>query len=240
MKKRILLFALTICLFTGCQKEQTLTTQLTTMPEEIVQATTDVSVKAEDDHEPTEPVTSLETTMPITSAPVEETTTVETTPPTEEVPTVTIDQVIPESEPVTTEPPTETECLPEVWEDPTEPPVETAPTEAVIPFIETTEPISVGLDCDVAMNTGNQYGVDTYGWIADLSLNESNAGFNFGSWVFAEAGQAALDAAGIGQIDFLYNSLKAAYPDMEITGIRFRVHAFECGDGLYEVRVYYA
>ena len=89
MKKRILLFALTICLFTGCQKEQTLTTQLTTMPEEIAQATTDVSVKVEDNHEPTEPVTSLETTMPITSAPVEETTTVETTPPTEDVPTET-------------------------------------------------------------------------------------------------------------------------------------------------------
>ena len=240
MKKRILLFALTICLFTGCQKEQTLTTQLTTMPEEITQATTDVSVKVEDNHEPAEPVTSLETTMPITSAPVEETTTVETTPPTEDVPTETIDQVTPESEPVTTEPPTETECLPEVWEDPTEPPDETAPTEAVIPPTEATEPTAIGLDCDVAMNTGNQYGVDTYGWIADLSLNESNAGFNFGSWIFAEAGQAALDAAGIGQIDFLYNSLKAAYPDMEITGIRFRVHAFECGDGLYEVRVYYA
>ena len=240
MKKRILLFALTICLFTGCQKEQTLTTQLTTMPEEIAQATTDVSVKVEDNHEPTEPVTSLETTMPITSAPVEKTTTVDTTPPTEDVPTETIDQVTPESEPVTTEPPTETECLPEVWEDPTEPPDETAPTEAVIPPAEATEPTAIGLDCDVAMNTGNQYGANTYGWIADLSLNETNAGFNFGSWVFAEAGQAALDAAGIGQIDFLYNSLKAAYPDMEITGIRFRVHAFECGDGLYEVRVYYA
>lgn len=240
MKKRILLFALTICLFTGCQKEQTLTTQLTTMPEEIAQATTDVSVKVEDNHEPTEPVTSLKTTMPITSAPVEETTTVETTPPTEDVPTETIDQVTPESEPVTTEPPTETECLPEVWEDPTEPPDETAPTEAVIPPAEATEPTAIGLDCDVAMNTGNQYGANTYGWIADLSLNETNAGFNFGSWVFAEAGQAALDAAGIGQIDFLYNSLKAAYPDMEITGIRFRVHAFACGDGLYEVRVYYA
>ena len=240
MKKRILLFALTICLFTGCQKEQTLTTQLTTMPEEIAQATTDVSVKVEDNHEPTEPVTSLETTMPITSAPVEKTTTVDTTPPTEDVPTETIDQVTPESEPVTTEPPTETECLPEVWEDPTEPPDETAPTEAVTPPAEATEPTAIGLDCDVAMNTGNQYGANTYGWIADLSLNEINAGFNFGSWVFAEAGQAALDAAGIGQIDFLYNSLKAAYPDMEITGIRFRVHAFECGDGLYEVRVYYA
>lgn len=240
MKKRILLFALTVCLCTGCQKEQTLTTQLTTMLEEIVQATTDVSVKAEDDHELTEPVTSLETTVSVASAPVEETTTVETTPPTEAVSVETFEQVILESEPVTTEPPTEAECLPEVWEDPTEPPDETAPTEEVVPSTDTTEPTAIGLDCDVAMNTGNQYGTATYGWIADLSLNESNAGFNFGSWVFAEAGQAALDAAGIGQIDFLYNSLKAAYPDMEITGIRFRVHAFECGDGLYEVRVYYA
>ena len=240
MKKRILLLVLTICLFTGCQKEQTLTTQLTTTPEEIIQTTTDVSVTAEDDHELTEPVTSLQTTMPITFAPVEETTTVETSPPMEEVPTVTIDQVTPESEPFTTEPPTETECLPEVWEDPTEPPDETVPAEEVVTATEETEQIIACLDCEAAMNTGNQYGANTYGWIADLSLNESNAGFNFGSWVFAEAGQAVLDAAGIGQIDFLYNSLKAAYPDMEITGIRFRVHAFECGDGLYEVRVYYA
>ena len=93
---------------------------------------------------------------------------------------------------------------------------------------------------EAAMSAGNQYGAVAYGWIADPSLNESNAGFNFGSWVFAEQGQAALNAAGFGQIDFLYNSMKAAYPDMEITGIRFRVQAFECEDGLYEVRVYYA
>ena len=121
----------------------------------------------------------------------------------------------------------------------------TSPTETTILTEGTTSPISTevtfaDIDCEAAMNMGNQYGAATYGWIVDLSLNESNAGFNFGSWVFAEDGQAALDAAGIGQIVFLYNSLKTAYPDMEITGIRFRVHAFECGDGLYEVRVYYA
>ena len=239
MIKRILLFALTVCLFTGCQKEQTLTTQLTTMPEEIIQATTDVSVKVEENHEPTEPVTSLETTMSIVSTTVE-TTAVVTTPPTEDVPTETIEQVIPESEPVSTEPPTETVFVPDEIEDPTVQTEETAPEEEVIPPTEATEPAIAGLDCEAAMNIGNQYGAATYGWIVDLSLNESNAGFNFGSWVFAEDGQAALDTAGIGQIDFLYNSLKAAYPDMEITGIRFRVHAFACGDGLYEVRVYYA
>ena len=122
----------------------------------------------------------------------------------------------------------------------------TQPWETGAPQEETavsdvpTEETVINLDCEAAMNIGNQYGTETYGWIVDLSLNESNAGFNFGSWSFAEDGQAALDAAGIGQIDFLYNSLKAAYPDMEITGIRFRVHAFACGDGLYEVRVYYA
>ena len=121
----------------------------------------------------------------------------------------------------------------------------TSPTET--PFLTegatssiSTEVTFADMDCEAAMNIGNQYGAAAYGWIVDLSLNESNAGFNFGSWVFAEDGQAALDAAGIGQIDFLYNSLKTAYPDMEITGIRFRVHAFACGDGLYEVRVYYA
>lgn len=121
----------------------------------------------------------------------------------------------------------------------------TLPTETTIHTEGSTSPISTEvtfayMDCEAAMNIGNQYGAATYGWIVDLSLNESNAGFNFGSWVFAEDGQAALDAAGIGQIDFLYKSLKTAYPDMEIIDIRFRVHAFACGDGLYEVRVYYA
>ena len=177
--------------------------------------------------------------MSIASTTVE-TTTVVTTPPTEDVPTETIEQVIPESEPFSTEPPTETVFVPEEIEDPTMRTEETAPEEEMTPPTETTEPAIAGLDCEAAMNIGNQYGAATYGWIVDLSLNESNAGFNFGSWVFAEDGQAALDTAGIGQIDFLYNSLKAAYPDMEITGIRFRVHAFVCGDGLYEVRVYYA
>ena len=185
---------------------------------------------------PTEPTTSLETAMSIASTTMEATTAA-TTPPTEDVPTETIEQVIPESEPVSTEPPTETVFVPEEIEDPTVQTEETALEEEVIPPTATIEPAIVGLDCEAAMHIGNQYGAATYGWIVDLSLNESNAGFNFGSWVFAEEGQAALDTAGIGQIDFLYNSLKTAYPDMEITGIRFRVHAFACGDGLYEVRL---
>ena len=239
MKKRILFFVLMLCMLTGCSLDPTHTIQQPSSPEEIDQVSTTVSVKIEEDHMPTELTTSLETTMSIASTTVE-TTTVVTTPPTEDVPTETIEQVIPESEPVSTEPPTETVFVPEEIEDPTVQTEETAPEEEVIPPTETTEPAIAGLDCETAMNIGNQYGTATYGWIVDLSLNESNAGFNFGSWIFAEDGQAALDAAGIGQIDFLYNSLKAAYPDMEITGIRFRVHAFACGDGLYEVRVYYA
>lgn len=239
MKKRIPLFVLMLCLLAGCSLDPTHTIQQPSMLEEIYQVSTTVSVKIEEDHVPTEPTTSLETTVPIASTTVE-TTTVVTTPPTEDVPTETIEQVIPESEPVSTEPPTETVFVPEEIEDPTVQTEETAPEEDVIPPTETTEPAIAGLDCEAAMNIGNQYGAATYDWIVDLSLNESNAGFNFGSWVFAEDGQAALDTAGIGQIDFLYNSLKAAYPDMEITGIRFRVHAFACGDGLYEVCVYYA
>lgn len=239
MKKGIPLFVLMLCLLAGCSLDPTRTIQQPSMLEEICQVSTTVSVKIEEDHMPTELTTSLETTVPIASTTVE-TTTVVTTPPTEDVPTETIEQVIPESEPVSTEPPTETVFVPEEIEDPTVQTEETAPEEDVIPPTETTEPAIAGLDCEAAMNIGNQYGAAAYGWIVDLSLNESNAGFNFGSWVFAEDGQAALDAAGIGQIDFLYNSLKTAYPDMEITGIRFRVHAFACGDGLYEVRVYYA
>ena len=121
----------------------------------------------------------------------------------------------------------------------------TTPTETTILTGGATSSISMeatfaDMDCETAMSVGNQYGTNMFGWTVDLSLNETNAGFNFGSWVFAEQGQAALEAAGIGQIDFLYNSMKAAYSDMEITGIRFRVHAFECEEGIYEVRVYYA
>ena len=239
MKKRILLFVLMLCLLAGCSLDPSHMIQQPSMPEEICQVSTTVSAAIEDDYMPTELTTFLETTMSVASTTVE-TTTVVTTPPTEAVPTETIEQVIPESEPVSTEPPTETVFVPEEIEDPTVQTEETAPEEEVIPPTETTEPAIAGLDCEAAMNIGNQYGAATYGWIVDLSLNESNAGFNFGSWVFAEEGQAALDTAGIGQIDFLYNSLKTAYPDMGITGIRFRVHAFACGDGLYEVRVYYA
>lgn len=239
MEKRILLFVLMLCLLAGCNQDPSHTIQQPSMPEEICQVSTTVSATIEDDHVPTEPTASLETTMSIASTTVE-ITTVATTPPTEDVPTENIEQVIPESEPVSTAPPTETVFVPEEIEDPTVPTEEIEFDEEVIPPTETTEPAIAGLDCEAAMNIGNQYGAATYGWIVDLSLNESNAGFNFGSWVFAEDGQVALDAAGIGQIDFLYNSLKTAYPDMEITGIRFRVHAFVCGDGLYEVRVYYA
>lgn len=239
MKKRIPLFVLMLCMLAGCSQDPTQTIQQPSMPEEICQISTTVSATIEDDHVPTEPTASLETTMSIASTTVE-ITTVATTPPTEDVPTENIEQVIPESEPVSTAPPTETVFVPEEIEDPTVQTEETAPEEEVIPPTETTEPAIAGLDCETAMNIGNQYGTATYGWIVDLSLNESNAGFNFGSWIFVEDGQSALDTAGIGQIDFLYNSLKAAYPDIEITGIRFRVHAFACGDGLYEVRVYYA
>ena len=193
MKNRILFFALMICLLTGCSLSPTHTPQQPSMPEKIDQVSTTVSATIEEDHVPTEPTTSLETTVCIASTTVEKTT-VATTPPTEDVPTETIEQVIPESEPVSTEPPTETVLVPEETEDPTVQTEETEPEEEVIPPTETTEPTIAGLDCEAAMNVGNQYGAATYSWIVDLSLNESNAGFNFGSWVFAEDGQAVLDA----------------------------------------------
>jgi hypothetical protein len=240
MTKRILLFALTICLLTGCQNEPEITTQLLATTEETVQVSTVEPVKDEANHELTEPETSQEITESVVLATVETTAVADTTPPTEEATVLTTESAAEEAIPDTTEPPIDTECLPEVWEDTTEPVDETVPIEEVTQPTETAETTVKGLDCEAVMSAGNQYGVDTYGWIADSSLNESNAGFNFGSWVFAEQGQAALEAAGIGQIDFLYNSMKAAYTDMEITGIRFRVHAFECEEGLYEVRVYYA
>ena len=125
-------------------------------------------------------------------------------------------------------------------QDTVAPTEETTSTNEEVTPTESTELIIAGLDCEAAMNAGNQYGIAVYGWVLDASLNESNAGFNFGSWVFAEEGQDQLNAAAVAQINFLYNDLKTVYPNQDITGIRFRVHAFECGDGLYEVRVYYA
>ena len=240
MKNRILFFALMICLLTGCQNEPEITPQLSATTEETVHVSTVEPAKAEADHELPEPETSQDATESVVLTTDETITAVATAPPTEEDTAQTTEQQSQDTIPDATDLPAEIEGSPEVWEDPTEPTDDTIPTEEVTQPAKTTEPVAIGLDCDVAMNTGNQYGAATYGWIVDLSLNESNAGFNFGSWVFAEDGQAALDTAGIGQIDFLYNSLKTAYPDMEITGIRFRVHAFACGDGLYEVRVYYA
>lgn len=240
MKKSILLFALTICLLTGCQNEPEITTQLSATTEETFQVSTAEPAKVEVNHKLTEPEISQEVTESVVLTTEETIAAVDTAPPTEEDTAQTTEQQSQERIPDATEPPAETEGSPEVWEDPSEPADETIPTEEVIPPAETTEPTVIGLDCEAAMSAGNQYGAVAYGWIADPSLNESNAGFNFGSWVFAEQGQAALNAAGFGQIDFLYNSMKAAYPDMEITGIRFRVQAFECEDGLYEVRVYYA
>ena len=112
-------------------------------------------------------------------------------------------------------------------------------TEAIEPSIKYDE-ISEILDCNETMELGNSYGASTYGWKVDMSLNEDNSGFHFGSWVFAYEGQDQLNLAAYTQVDFLYREMQSRYPGLDLSGIRFRVHAFACGDGLYEVRVYYA
>lgn len=229
MKKALaIILSLLVCVMSGCHAGET------------APAAAETVAQTQPTHEITEPVPSTEATVAITES---------TTQPTEAPAAYateqhTIDETVPETTvpcvTATNESHLQETIFPEAEQTDATPPETSAPIEYAKPSAETESETSAVLDCELAMNAGNQYGSDVYGWIVDSSLNESNAGFNFGSWVFAEDGQAALDAAGIGQIDFLYNSLKAAYPDMEITGIRFRVHAFACGDGLYEVRVYYA
>ena len=112
-------------------------------------------------------------------------------------------------------------------------------TEVIEPSNNYDE-ISEILDCNETMELGNSYGASTYGWKVDMSLNEDNSGFHFGSWVFAYEGQDQLNHAAYTQVDFLYREMQSRYPGLDLSGIRFRVHAFACGDGLYEVRVYYA
>ena len=157
----------------------------------------------------------------------------------------------PESEPIHTQPKeTETpattskETVPKETEPPTtEPSATEASTKLDTEVIEPSnnyDEISEILDCNETMELGNSYGASTYGWKVDMSLNEDNSGFHFGSWVFAYEGQDQLNHAAYTQVDFLYREMQSSYPGLDLSGIRFRVHAFACGDGLYEVRVYYA
>ena len=151
-----------------------------------------------------------------------------------------------QTQPKETEPPETTpkETVPKETEPPaTEPPATEASTKLDTEAIEPSnnyDEISEILDCNETMELGNSYGASTYGWKVDMSLNEDNSGFHFGSWVFAYEGQDQLNLAAYTQVDFLYREMQSRYPGLDLSGIRFRVHAFACGDGLYEVRVYYA
>lgn len=237
--KQIISCALLVCsllVLAGCQTQIPVCTPIAT-------------------EEPTQgqPMTVSTEPIPVTepakeTAP-EQTTAAPTLPP-ETKPIPTEPEVsAPQSEPtVATEPPA---TKPPVTEPPateppvTEPPVTepptTVPPETTVP---PTEPPATEedplLDCQEAMDIGNSHGVASYGWIVDPSLNEGNAGFNFGSWVFPQDGQERLNWEAIGQVDFLYREMKRLYPDLDLSGIRFRVHAFIRSGGTYEIRVYYA
>ena len=56
------------------------------------------------------------------------------------------------------------------------------------------------------MDIGNSHGVTSYGWVVDPSLNEGNAGFNFGSWVFPQDGQERLNGEAIGPTRKIINT----------------------------------
>ena len=158
------------------------------------------------------PYNETEPTVPQTTAP----------PVTEPLVTEPISTEPPATEPPTTLPAT---VPPETTSPATEPPVAEEPSQ---------------LDCQEAMDIGNTHGAASYGWTVDPSLHEGNAGFHFGSWVFLQEGQTRLNAEAIGQVNFLYREMKRLYPDLDLSALRFRVHAFKCSDDTYEVRVYYA
>ena len=226
--KQIIPCVLLICsllVMAGCQVQEPVCTPIAT--EEPAQGQlTAVS---------TEPIPVTE---PARETEQEQTTAAPTLPP-ETKPVPTEPEVsAPQSElTITTEPPA---AEPPVTEPPVTEPLVTDPTATVPP----TEPPATEedplLDCQEAMDIGNSHGVSSYGWIVDPSLNEGNAGFNFGSWVFPQDGQERLNGEAIGQVDFLYREMKRLYPDLDLSGIRFRVHAFFRSGGTYEVRVYYA
>lgn len=232
--KQIIPCVLLICsllVMAGCQVQEPVCTPIATEEPAQGQPTT----------VPTEPIPVTE---PKREVEPEQTTAAPTLPPeTKPVPTEpevsapqsepTVATELPAAEPPATEPP--------VTEPPVTEPPATVPLETTIP---PTEPPAVEedplLDCQEAMDVGNTHGAASYGWIVDPSLNEDNAGFHFGSWVFPQDGQKRLNAEAIGQVDFLYREMKRLYPDLDLSGIRFRVHAFVCADGTYEVRAYYA
>lgn len=189
------------------------------------------SGKNSDDQSQTSQTEPLKPTTPDVYGPAEtqpsETEPIHTQPKETETPATTSKETVPkETEPPTTEP-SATEASTKL------------DTEVIEPSNNYDE-ISEILDCNETMELGNSYGASTYGWKVDMSLNEDNSGFHFSSWVFAYEGQDQLNHAAYTQVDFLYREMQSRYPGLDLSGIRFRVHAFACGDGLYEVRVYYA
>ena len=242
--KQIIPCVLLICsllVMAGCQVQEPVCTpiateepaqgQPTTVPTELIPVT-EPKREVEPEQTTAAPTLPPETkpvpTEPEVSAPQSEPT-VATEPPATKPPVTEP----PATEPPATEPPV---TVPPVTEPPaTVPPDTTAPPTE--PPAAEEDPL---LDCQEAMDIGNSHGVASYGWIVDPSLNEGNAGFNFGSWVFPQDGQERLNGEAIGQVDFLYREMKRLYPDLDLSGIRFRVHAFIRSGGTYEVRVYYA
>ena len=227
--KQIIPCVLLICsllVMAGCQVQEPVCTPIATEEPAQGQPTT----------VPTEPIPVTE---PKREVEPEQTTAAPTLPP-ETKPVPTEPKVsVPQSEPtVATEPPA---TEPPATEPPVTKPPATVPPETTVPPTEpTADEEDALLDCQEAMDIGNSHGAASYGWVVDPSLNEGNAGFNFGSWVFLQDGQERLNAEAIGQVDFLYREMKRLYPDLDLSGIRFRVHAFVCAGGTYEVRVYYA
>ena len=235
--KQIIPSLLLVCILfamSGCQLQSPLCTDVSAPIVTVAPTETEETQPADIPTEPAQETQPIEeTAIPTKPEQSTESPTAPTAPTITESPT----QALPAEPQSTTPPVTE----PPATEPPATSPPATEPPETEPP--ETQPPVEdeiKTLDCQVAMDIGNSHGASTYGWVVDPSLNEGNAGFHFGSWVMLSDGQERLNTEAIGQVDFLYREMKKTYPDLELTGIRFCVHAFLRQDGVYIVRVYYA
>lgn len=146
----------------------------------------------------------------------------------------------PATEPLATEPPT---VPPEPATPEPKPPSPTPPTAPAPQEPEPQPTAPQTLDCQAAMDYGNNYAVSRYGplgWTVDDSLNASNAGFNFGSLIAPGGTQADLLEAAVWQVDYLY-AMALANGCPEEARVNCHVFPRESGGEIwYEVRLYYA
>ena len=173
---------------------------------------------------PSHPATPLETQPEETEPPTMQPTVIDPTTSQEAVTEPAVSSTEPPSKPAhreESEPETGlTEQSPIVTPE-TQPSTEPTQGETEPPI---TEPVA--LDFDAAEDYGNEYGANTYQWVADSSLTMSNAGFNFPDTISMaglqeNGGQEYLNRLVKEGVDSLYTTL-SLYESPE--GCRINCH----------------